>query len=121
MTIDIRIPYPTKKTAWSKYGLNSIYAGKHWAARKADAKYWHELVLYETREWRGDPIDEPVEIAFYWNDGLDLSNHAYMEKMIEDALKGRIIVDDNRKHVQKKTSEWHNEDYLRVEIKSYGL
>lgn len=58
----------------------------------------------------------PVKITFYWNDNLDCSNHAYMAKMIEDALKGWVIEDDNRKHVIGIHHEFHKENYIKVEV-----
>lgn len=43
----ICIEYPKTKAGkrqWGKeYGLNAIYAGKHWSRRKADSEYWHSL------------------------------------------------------------------------------
>ena len=118
-----KIPYPpTKagKSQWAKeYGLNAYWAGKHWAKRKADAEYWHCLVHAELRKQGIKPriAKNPVSITFRWNDRLDLSNHAAMSKMIEDAVKGWIIQDDSRKWVQEIRHIWHDENYIEVEIK----
>ena len=118
------ISYPkTKKgrAEWSKkYGLNAYWAGKHWAQRKNDADYWHNLVHSELRRQgiRGS-FDRPVSITFRWNDRLDLDNHAAMGKMIVDALKGAIIRDDNRQHIKSIRHTWHDDDWIEVEIEEW--
>ena len=120
--ISFTIPYPkTKKQKASfcrEYGLNSIYAGKHWSRRKADKDYWHLLVMSELRK-QGIPqscADRPVEITFSWDDGLDCSNHAYAAKMIEDLLKGYIIKDDSRRYVKRITHEFNNDGIIKVTV-----
>lgn len=123
MYISFNIPYPTTKsgkTDWNKrYGLNSYYSGKHWAERKKDAEYWHYLVRSELRRQcsKQSLLCSPVVISFYWNDNLDLSNHACMAKMIEDALKGVILEDDSRKHVKGIEHYFHGEDFIRVVVR----
>ena len=122
--IRFMIPYPSTKKGraeWSKkYGLNAYWAGKHWAQRKNDADYWHNLVHSELRRQgiRGS-FDRPVWITFRWNDRLDLDNHAAMGKMIVDALKGAIIRDDNRQHIKELRHTWHDEDWIEVEIEEW--
>lgn len=117
------IPYPPTKAGrsqWSKeYGLNAYWAGKHWAKRKADADYWHRLVHTELRRQGIKPrlFKNPVSITFRWNDRLDLTNHAAMAKMVEDAIKGWIIQDDSRRWVHEIHHLWHEENYIEVEIK----
>lgn len=117
------IPYPSTKAGrskWSKeYGLNAYWSGKHWAKRKADAEYWHRLVHAELRRQGIKPrlFKNPVTITFRWNDRLDLTNHAAMSKMIEDAVKGWIIQDDSRRWVREIHHLWHEENYIEVEIK----
>ena len=117
------IPYPRTKAGKSafckRYSLNAIYRGKHRAERSEDARYWHELVKAELASQKipKKPYAGPVMISFYWNDGLDCSNHAYVGKMIEDALKGWIIQDDSRKYV-KGISHWFSDrDCIMVEVK----
>lgn len=119
-SFEIRYP-PTAagKRQWAKwYGLNAYYAGKHWAQRKKDAEYWHSLTTAEMnlQKVRRFPFKNPVVITFYWNDNLDCSNHALMGKMIEDAMRGRVIQDDNRKWVKGIQHFFHNKDCIRVEI-----
>ena len=115
------IPYPPKKemAAWNqRFGLNAIYAGKHWAKRNADKEFWHTMVtLYLKQQKVAQKLfEKPVHITFRWNDNLDLSNHAYMGKLIEDAIKGYIIKDDKRKYVTGITNLFHDKDYIEVEI-----
>ncbi len=123
MRVTFTIPYPTTKagrTEWNRrYGLNAYYSGKPWQARKKDVDYWHWLVISELKRQgiRQQILRSPVVISFYWNDNLDLSNHACMAKMIEDALKGIIIEDDSRKHVKGIEHYFHGEDFIRVIVK----
>jgi hypothetical protein len=123
MTISFTIPYPSTKagkTDWNKrYGLNAYYSGKPWQVRKKDVDYWHWLVISELKRQgiQQQMLRSPVVITFYYNDNLDLSNHAAMAKMIEDALKGVIIEDDSRKHVKGIEHYFHGEDFIRVVIK----
>lgn len=59
----------------------------------------------------------PVAVTFYWNDRLDIDNHAIMGKMIVDAMKGRVIEDDNRRWLKSVSHNFHDEDYIQVEIR----
>ena len=123
MTETFIIPYPdTKagKSQWSKrFGLNAYYSGKHWSVRKRDAEYWHFLTRSEMQRQnvRKRPFKNAVVISFYWNDRLDCSNHAAMGKMIEDAMRGVVIQDDNRKWVKGIEHYFHDEDYIRVVLR----
>ncbi len=110
------IGYPTPKTIWTKrFSLNAYYAGKHWSKRRQDAEYWHLLTQSASNKIK--VVNNPVILTFYFNDGLDISNHAAMAKMIEDGLKGRIIPDDNRKWVKGHEYYFHDKDYILVEIR----
>lgn len=116
------IPYPKSpsgRKSWNKaYGFNKIYAGCHWSIRKQDAQYWHLLTAsaMNSARCRRKPFEKPVMIRFFWNDRLDLSNHAYMAKLIEDAMKGRIITDDSRRWVQGIEHRFHDGDCIVVEV-----
>lgn len=118
-----RIPYPESKAGqkqWAKdYGMNSYYAGKHWSVRKRDAEYWHWLVRAAMNEQnvRRAPFKKPVIVIFRWNDRLDIDNHAVMGKMIVDAMKGRVIEDDNRRWVKGVCHYFHDENYIAVEVR----
>ena len=120
------IPYPKPRSAKGKkrtfsgeYGLNAIYAGKHWTQRKADSESWHAYTLQclLQQSIRRKPYDCPVEIIFSWDDKLDCSNHAYAAKMIEDAIKGYLIVDDSRKYVQRIVHEFNRQKIIKVTIR----
>lgn len=121
--IQFRIPYPgtpAGKKAWNEcYGLNAYYAGKHWSQRKKDAEYWHCMTRAAMDRARvpKEPLLAPVVITFEWNDRLDLSNHAMMAKMIEDAMKGRIIQDDSPKWVRGIEHYFYEGDAVRVTVK----
>jgi len=116
------IDYPAtkrEKSRWNKmYGLNAIYAGKHWAKRKKDSEFWHELVIYELRK-QGIPWNIPkngVTITMFWNDDMDIDNHAYMGKMIVDSLKGHLIADDTKHYFKSITHKFHDKNYILVKI-----
>lgn len=118
-----RIAYPktgAEKKKWAKeYGMNAYYAGKHWALRKKDAELWHWLTLaaMNAQGIRRTPFKLPVAVTFYWNDRLDIDNHAIMGKMIVDAMKGRVIEGDNRRWLKSVSHNFHDEDYIQVEIR----
>lgn len=119
--IRFTIPYPKLpkgKGLSSVYGLNAIYAGKHWAKRQKDSEYWHVLVQNELRKQgiKRKLFQKPVRIAFSWDDKLDVDNHAYMAKMITDALKGYLITDDSRKYYQETINKFYRGDKILVEI-----
>lgn len=123
MTESFRIYYPkspSEKKRWnSQYGMNAYYAGKHWSERKKDAEFWHLMTrsAMNKQEVRRNPFEKPVEISFLWNDKLDLDNHGVWGKMIVDAMKGRIINDDNRKWLKGIYHGFHDEDYILIQIR----
>lgn len=123
MTEKFTIPYPPAKKGkalWSRqYGMNAYYSGKHWAQRKNDAEVWHMMTRAAMRKahCRTTPFDKPVVVCFYWNDNLDVDNHAVMGKMIVDAMKGTIIHDDNRRYLAGVSHCFHDEDYILVTVR----
>lgn len=123
MKISFDIPYPpTKKgkAAWNKrYGLNAYYAGKHWAQRKKDAEELHSLTLWSMKKAhiRKQMVTAPVEVRFYWNDGLDVDNHAALGKAIVDAMKGYLLPDDNRQWFRRVIHDFWDGDTVRVEVR----
>ena len=116
------IPYPANKkeqSAWNKkYGMNAIYAGKHWAQRKADSDFWHDLVQWHliTQKVPRKPFLEPVQITFLWNDNMDIDNHGYLGKMIVDGMKDYLLIDDDKKHYQRVVHGFHDKNYIEIEI-----
>lgn len=120
----LQIPYPANskaKTKWAReYSANKFYAGIHWAKRKQAADFWHMLTkaaITEAIGYSPQFFANPVEIFFYWNSGLDIDNNAVMGKMIVDGLKGRLIADDDRKHLIAVHHCFHEENYIKIVIK----
>lgn len=123
MTEVFYIEYPPTKAGkkqWSNdYGMNKYYAGCHWSVRKRDAEFWHMLVRHymNKQEVRKQPFEKPVTVTFWWNDRLDIDNHAVMGKYIVDGMKGRIIQDDSRRYLKGVSHLFHDEDYIKIEIR----
>lgn len=123
MKVEFIIQYPITpkgKADWSKkYGLNAYYSGKHWAQRAKDSEYWKCIVneSLKSHKIRLRTFKNPISISFYWDDKLDIDNHAVMGKMILDALKGKLVNDDNRKWVKKVSHEFWNEKIIKVVLK----
>lgn len=116
------IPYPKTKAAMStfckRFGLNAIYAGKHWTKRREDAEYWHLTVKAELMRQNVPyrAYDNPVSISFWWNDRLDIDNHALIGKYILDSLKGYLIHDDDRRFVKEVHHKFYDGDCITVEV-----
>lgn len=98
--------------------MNAYYSGKCWQQRKRDAEELHTLTMLYMKKARVPKriAAKPVEIRFLFNDHLDCSNHAVIVKAVEDAMKGWIIYDDNRQHVQRIITEFWGGDTIRVEV-----
>lgn len=121
--ICFEIPYPPKKAEWGKkYSMNALYAGKHWTKRKQDAAYWHTLVHHELMRQKVPKriLQKPVVITFFWNDRMDIDNHAYMGKMIVDGLKGYLLADDSRKYLRGVVHRFHDRDCVLVQVEEIG-
>lgn len=120
--ISFTIPYPPTKAGKSafcrKYGLNAYYAGKHWAVRKKEADELHALTLLSLRKSgiKNGVLKVPVEVCFYFDDGLDVDNHAVIAKAVVDALKGYLIQDDDRKWFRKVSYQFWPGGAIKVEI-----
>lgn len=84
-----------------KHGLNKIYAGIHWAVRKQDADYFHQLVYAEMRRQKVPKklFDKPVIVEISYQSKLDIDNHGYLSKLIIDGMKDYLLVDDTKKYV----------------------
>lgn len=117
-----QLPYPAEKKAKSAFcrqlGLNAYYGGKHWAQRKKDADYLHALTRAALQK-AGIPkqlVTGPVEVRFFWDDGLDIDNHAVIAKAVVDACKGWILPDDSPRWVRKVSHQFWPGAAIRVEI-----
>lgn len=125
--IRFTIPYPSTKKGKSdfcrRFGLNAYYAGKHPQVRRKDAHELHQLAVLSMHraKVKRDIIQCPVEVRFYWNDGLDVDNHSVMGKAFLDAMKGYIIKDDKRKWVRKVSHEFWEGQEILVEVIPYGV
>ena len=119
----IEIPYPPEKSGFLRtYSLNSYYAGKHWAQRKKEVDAWHWMVKAAVQKAgvRRELFQRPVEIAFYWDDGLDVDNHAVLGKAAVDALKGVLLEDDTPRHFVRVSHSFWRGGCIRVEIREAG-
>ena len=121
-TVSFTIPYPPQKqrsSFFKRYSLNSVYSGTHWSARKRDADAWHDMVHAELlrQKIRKRPLKCPVEVWFWWDDRLDIDNHALMGKMTVDALKGWLIEDDSKKYFAAVHHGFWDEGKIGVEIR----
>jgi hypothetical protein len=107
----------TKKEIGS-YSLNKIYAGIHWAKRKKQADYIHDLVGYTLVQQRIPQIlfKKPVKVTLSFNSNLDIDNHAYLSKLIVDGMKGYLIKDDTKKYVVDIEQKFWKEDGILVEV-----
>lgn len=113
------LEYPKEKSKFTKrFGFNSTYSGEHWSVRKRKTDEWHAWVIASMKE-QGvmfRKLEEPVRFTFYWDDRLDIDNHALMGKLTVDALKGVLIDDDSRKHVIGVAHEFWKGGKIMVEI-----
>lgn len=94
--LTIKVPLP------EKVSLNAIYGGLHWSKRKNLADLYHSYFI----PFRKSRIDIfPVTLSFVFKFKgrlLDVSNCAYMVKLIEDALVvNGILPSDTVHHVSK--------------------
>lgn len=99
-----------------KLGLNKIYAGVHWTVRSEDKENMRLLVrsVVGLRQ----AYEKPVHLKMFFKSRLDVSNHAYLFKMIEDSLvKCGLLKNDNDKYVKRITLEKQKEfDGVIVEV-----
>ncbi len=97
MELNFSIPLKITK----ELSLNQIYAGVHWATRKKQKDGVHILVKSALRG-KEVKFNTPVCIEMSFCSRLDVSNHAYLFKMIEDALKElKVIKDDTDRYVKR--------------------
>lgn len=100
----------------SKWGMNSVYSGKHWNSRNQQATQVHLMVRSAIRKQCRNitPFDRPVSVSIWYNSRLDLDNHGYLTKMIIDGMKGLLIVDDDRRYVQELHQHFHAFDHRLI-------
>lgn len=121
------IQYPLGKKGKSdfcrRFGLNAYYEGKHWGQRKKDAEELHAMTLAAMRRARLPQrlFECPVKVKFYWDDGLDVDDHAVIGKCVVDAMKGRVLHDDRRKWLRGVSHEMWNGGCIKVEVSEVEL
>jgi len=105
------------------YSLNAVYSGKgNWQAQQAkrseDKRLWRALTISAMNKARvgRKPFEGPVDIAFLWDDALDADNHAYVGKLVVDAMKGRMIKNDSRQYVRSVTYSFHDGGNILVRV-----
>lgn len=114
----ISFEIPMAKREIGKYSFNKVYAGMHWTKRKAAADYFHSLTqcaLYNQKLPKL-PFKKPVRITMYFNSNLDVSNHSWIAKMIEDGMKGWLIQDDTKKYVAELDQKFWGGEGIKVVI-----
>jgi Holliday junction resolvase RusA-like endonuclease len=120
--IRFTIPYPPQKKMKSafckRFGLNAYYSGKKWAERKRDAEELHIMAWAGMKKAhiRKEYVKFPVCVTFYWDDGLDVDNHAVLGKAFVDAMKGYILPDDNRRWLREVRHRFWDHGMIGVEI-----
>lgn len=101
-----------------KEGMNKLYAGKHWAVRKKEADYWHQLTHINMKKQLPKRIfKKPVMITIEYNSRLDIDNHGYLSKMIIDGMKGYLIEEDSRKYVKGLAQVFHDGPIDKIYVK----
>ena len=115
----IEFTLPIKVT--SKMSFNKVYAGEHWSKRSKEAETYHNFVKYELmkQKIRKKIWELPVEITFLYNSNLDIDNHAYIDKLIIDGLKGYLIKDDSKKYVRRKIDDYWEGQGVRIIVRTY--
>lgn len=106
-----------------RYSLNAVYSGKgNWQAQQAkrseDKRLWRALTISAMNKARVSrkPFEGPADIMFLWDDGLDADNHAYVAKLVVDAMKGRLLKNDSRKYVRSVTYGFHDRGNILVRV-----
>jgi hypothetical protein len=97
MTIEVLLP--------EKVSLNRIYAGVHFRERSRHKDMYYMAVLASRPEqYVGD---FPVAVHYHFKvrgSRLDISNHAYMLKMLEDSLVAcGVLPGDEQQYVGRIT------------------
>lgn len=96
----LTIPIP------EKISLNKIYSGIHYRTRSRHKDAYRLAVMVSQPKPYSGPF--PVECHYHFRlngSRLDVSNHAYMTKMIEDGLVAcGVLPDDDQKYVASITT-----------------
>lgn len=111
MTLTIPIP--------EKVSLNRIYAGTQFRERSAH-KDAYRLAVMSAKGLRPYEGTFPVHVHYHFRlagSKLDISNHAYMVKMVEDGLVANgVLPDDDPRYVGQitvtgeKVEKWEDDE-----------
>lgn len=97
---------------------NKLYEQKHWGARKKLVDTIHELVFYsiQPEDRKLFPCLVDISLTAYSNRPTDTDN--ICAKLYIDGLKGKVIADDNIKHVRRVILESKKSkgNYLVIEV-----
>lgn len=102
-----------------KLGLNKIYTGKHWAVRNKDKENILSLVQSCIKK-RKQPYKEAVILSMCFNSRLDVSNHAYLFKMVEDSLVTLGLLKDDTDKFVKEVRMSKQKEFEGIIINIYG-
>lgn len=111
--VKLTIPIP------EKVSLNRIYAGVHFRERSRLKDDYRLAVLCAptVKRYEGQ---YPVAVHYHfriYGSRLDVSNHAYMLKMVEDALvECGVIQGDEQKYVASITMTAEKGDFDEVDV-----
>lgn len=106
-----------------KVSLNKIYAGVHFRTRSEHKRQYHFAVLAgKPKPYTGT---FPVHMSYHFRlhgTRLDTSNHAYMQKMVEDGLVAAgILPGDEPKYVGAITITGSKDEADEVDIEIHPL
>ena len=110
------IDYPTEKAKFlRKYSLNNFYSLPRCQQGTA-RRDWRSAVISAMKAYRvrKDPLNKPYEVTILWDDHLDIDNHAVLAAIIVNAMKGWVIVDDDRKRFVCVTHRFWRGGCIRV-------
>lgn len=114
--LEFRVPLIIDNT----FSLNTIKIyGSHWN-RSDEKKLISDAVrIYLKKTGFNQTFSSPVSIEMAFKSNLDISNHGYLFKIIEDCLVSeQIISDDNDKIVQEVIMKKQNEfDGVIIKVK----
>lgn len=90
-------------------GTNKIYAGVHWTKRNKD-KLSIFLLVRSVIGTKNKAFENPVKLKMSFKSKLDVSNHSYLFKLIEDSLvKLGVLQDDTDKFVKQDILQKQND------------
>jgi hypothetical protein len=106
--------------------LNDFYAAGHWKTRH-DIKNEYKVIFDNLINKSGkDIFFEKFYILMFFNNRYDVDNVVGMEKLFTDAIKGRLVREDNKKYF-KGLMIFYDEflppntiEFVLIEIKDDG-